>query len=156
MRKNSQYRALVLLDPFGMQVNWNSIEKLSGLSIDLWILIPTGVVVNRLLDKKGELRQRVKLQSFFGLPEAEIRSSFYAEKKSQTLFGEDTAISKLEKPIKRIAELYVDRLKSVFKEVVDEPLEMKNSRNSPIFHFAFASNNPTAKKIAGQIIGKLQ
>jgi hypothetical protein len=40
------------------------------------------------------------------------------------------------------------------KEVTPKPLEMVNSRNVPIYHFAFASNNATAKKIASQIIGK--
>jgi hypothetical protein len=31
---------------------------------------------------------------------------------------------------------------------------MKNRQNCPIYHFVFASRNKTARKIAGDIIGK--
>jgi three-Cys-motif partner protein len=154
MKRNKSYRALVLIDPFGMQVNWNSIKQISGLPIDLWILIPTGVIINRLIGTKGELLLPEKLTSFFGLTELEIHSFFYTENPQKTLFGDDEIeISKIEKPIKRIAELYIDRLKTCFKEVTETPLEMRNSNNTPIYHFAFASQNSTAVKIASQIIG---
>jgi three-Cys-motif partner protein len=154
MKKNKKYRALVLLDPFGMQVNWNSIKHLSGLPIDLWILIPTGVIVNRLLDRKGELSHIEKLTSFFGLSQPDIQKFFYTQTNKKTLFGDETEINKIEKPIKCIAELYISRLKDCFKEVIKTPLELRNSNNTPIYHFAFASQNATAVKIANDIIGR--
>ncbi|MCL2799902.1 MAG: three-Cys-motif partner protein TcmP [Endomicrobia bacterium] len=152
IQKNKNLKALVLLDPFGMQVDWASIETFKGFSgVDLWILIPTGVIVNRLLDKNGELEYINKLASFFGLDERSIRKYFYIEE--QDLFGE-SIISKVSKPIHKIAELYIARLKEIFSEVIDKPLEMRNDKNVPIYHFVFASNNKTAKKIAKDIIGK--
>src|SRR6266700_3287991 len=43
-------RAVVLLDPYGMQVEWALIEALANTeAIDLWILFPLGMAVNRLL-----------------------------------------------------------------------------------------------------------
>lgn len=51
----------LMLDPFGMQVDWASIQQLKGTRTDLWILIPTGVIVNRLLDRKCELTHIDKL-----------------------------------------------------------------------------------------------
>ena len=37
---------LVLLDPFGMQLNWETIQALKDIKhIDLWILVPSGVIV---------------------------------------------------------------------------------------------------------------
>ena len=45
MRKDNSIASLVLLDPFGMQVDWVSIENLKDTRTDLWILIPTGVIV---------------------------------------------------------------------------------------------------------------
>jgi len=152
--QDKSYKALVLLDPFGMQVDWKSIELLKNTGTDLWILIPTGVIVNRLLDKKGKLTHIDKLVSFFGLSEEEIRNYFYQAMKETTLFGEETIILKCEQAIRKIAELYISRLKNIFKEVTEHPLELKNTRNCPIFHFAFASNNVNAKKIAKQIIGR--
>ena len=35
-------------------------------------------------------------------------------------------------------------------------MDLKNSKNVPIYHFIFASNNATARKIAREIIEKRQ
>lgn len=64
LKANPKLRAMVLLDPFGMQVSWDTIASLANTHTDLWILIPTGVIVNRLLDRKGELRHIETLSSF--------------------------------------------------------------------------------------------
>jgi len=156
LRQNRKYKALVLLDPFGMQVDWDSIKMLKGLSVDLFILIPTGVIINRLLDRKGELTHLDKLKSFFGLSESEIKQIFYKKISEQSLFGEETRIEKIQKPIEKIAEVYLQRLRGLFKKVIPHPLVLKNSRNVAIYHFAFASQNSNALKIAGQIIDKEQ
>ena len=50
--KGKNYKTLAYIDPCGMQLNWSSLEALEKLSVDVWILIPTGMGVNRLL-KKG-------------------------------------------------------------------------------------------------------
>lgn len=149
---NKGYAALVFLDPFGMQINWNSIAELKGTRSDIWILVPTGVIVNRLLDRAGKLEFSDKLQSFFGLTIEEIRSHFYIEEKVQTLFGEEEIIAKVSQPIEKIARLYAERLKTIWEYVTEDPLVLRNRNGSPIFHFVFASNNQNAKKIANQII----
>lgn len=62
------HRALVFLDPFGMQVEWETIKLIAETrAIDLWLLFPIGAV-NRLLKKTGEIRPsiRKKLNLFFG------------------------------------------------------------------------------------------
>lgn len=154
MGKDKKLTALVLLDPFGMQVDWRSIELLKGTRSDLWILIPTGVIVNRLLDKKGEVPYIDRLKSFFGKDEAFLRNYFYETRQEQTLFGTMEIVEKVNKPIQRIAELYIQQLQGIFKYVTPHPLVLCNSRNVPIFHFACASNNPAAVKIANEIISK--
>lgn len=156
MREDTNLAALVLLDPFGMQVDWKSIELLKGTRTDLWILIPTGVIVNRLLDRKGELTYIDKLTSFFGKDESFLKDYFYKKKTVDTLFGEKEIIEKVKKPIEKIAELYIEQLKTIFEHVTEKPLVLYNSRKTPIFHFACASNNSTAIKIASQIINKKQ
>jgi three-Cys-motif partner protein len=146
---------LTLLDPFGMQVNWDSIAWLKNTRTDLWILIPSGVIINRLLDRNGKLQNIDKLVSFFGLSEQEIRKYFYEQdNKYHSLFDVGDEIQKISMPIQKISELYIQQLRTIFKKVTPKPLEMKNSRNVPLFHFAFASNNPTALKIANDIIGR--
>lgn len=156
MQKDRKFTSLVLLDPFGMQVNWGSIEMLKNTRTDLWILIPTGVIVNRLLDRKGELTHIEKLKSFFGKDEDFLRDYFYTISQEQTFFGEIEKIKKVERPIQKIAELYIQQLKDIFKYVTPEPLVLYNTRNIPIFHFACASNNQKAVKIANDIINKKQ
>jgi three-Cys-motif partner protein len=154
MRKDKNLCSLTLLDPFGMQVNWDSVRQLGDTRTDLWILIPSGVIINRLLDGNGRLQHISKLVAFFGLPEQEIKDFFYKQNTSKGLFDMENEMQKTSSPIQKITELYIQQLKTIFKEVTTKPLEMRNSRNVPIYHFAFASNNPTAKKIASEIIGK--
>jgi len=88
------------------------------------------------------------------MTEEEIRQAFYSENVTQTLFGEETKIQKVQKPIRKITDLYIKRLQTVWKHVTPEPLIMKNTTNVEIFHFAFASNNPAGLGIAKDIIGK--
>ena len=46
----SSHRAVLFLDPYGMQVEWKSIEAVASTqAIDLWLLFPLGMGVNRLL-----------------------------------------------------------------------------------------------------------
>lgn len=151
---NSKKAALILLDPFGMQINWSSIEKLKDKRIDLWILIPSGVIINRFLDKKGELIFSKKLQSYFGLTEDEIKSKFYETEVVDTLFGSIDIIVKTNDAISKIADFYIERLRGIWKYVSEKPLKLFNTKNVPIYHFVFASNNETALKIANQIIEK--
>jgi len=144
--------ALVFLDPFGMQIDWNSIENLKDTRSDVWILVPTGVIVNRLLDRAGKLEFSDKLQSFFGLTIEEIKNYFYTEQIEQTLFGEEEIITKVQQPIEKIAYLYAERLNTIWKHVTEKPLVLTNRNGTPIFHLIFASNNQNALKIAKQII----
>lgn len=150
--KTKKYSALIFLDPFGMQIDWNSIQSLKGTRSDIWILIPTGVIVNRLLDKKGELKFLNKLQSFFGLNEEQIRKEFYETKVENTLFGETEITRKVLQPIERISHLYLKRLSTIYDHTISKPLRLDNNHGLPIFHFVFASNNKNAVKIANQII----
>lgn len=154
-QKKSSYASLVLLDPFGMQINWSSIESLKGTRTDIWILVPTGVIVNRLLDKNCKLKHLNKLQDFFGMNEDEIKQAFYHTESQATLFGESEIIKKITKPIEKIAELYALRLSTIWSHVTNKPLRLENSRGVPIFHFVFASNNANAVKIAKQIINSI-
>lgn len=151
---DKQTAALVLLDPFGMQVNWESILTLNGKRVDLWTLLPSGVIINRLLDNKGELKFSNKLESFFGLPIDEIKKRFYKIEKNQTLFDTEERIKKVDDSISKIATLYISKLKEIFKFVTESPMILYNDKNVPIYHFIFASNNETALKIANYIVEK--
>lgn len=149
-----KHAALIFLDPFGMQVNWESISTLKNTKSDIWLLVPVGVAVNRLLTRSGKLKNEPKLEKFFGLSIKEIKEIFYRENTSHTLFGKETNVHKIEGSIAKIIEIYITQLKSIWKYVTEEPLVLLNRKNCPIFHFIFASNNYNAIKIASQIIDR--
>lgn len=153
--KGKNYKTLAYIDPCGMQLNWNSLEALEKLSVDVWILVPTGMGVNRLLKTNGEISDAwlAKLETFLGMTKEDILAHFYNEKKVQTLFGEEKVVTKEEKAIEKSAKLYSKRLGKLFK-FVSEPYILKNKSNSVMFHFLMASNNSAAVKIANQIVKK--
>lgn len=153
LKKNKSYRALVFIDPYGMSVNWNSIEALKELGVDLWILVPTGIGISRLLKNDGNISDSwlSKLEKFLGLSQEEIRTHFYKIKESNTLFGIETVIEKEKNTVNKAGELYKQRLSTIFK-FVSEPFVMKNSTNSIMYHFMMATNNAKALKIANDVI----
>jgi three-Cys-motif partner protein len=151
--KNDNVRTLAYIDPCGMQVEWRSIESLRSLPIDMWILVPTGLGVNRLLKKNGQISNAwlEKLEIFLGLPRIEIERLFY--KKQQTLFEEISLVQKEKDAIDHSAKVYQQRLKDIF-EFVSRPYELKNSSNSTMYHLFLASNNKAAEKIGNDIVKK--
>jgi len=151
--KNKNVRTLAYIDPCGMQVEWRSIESLRGLHLDMWILVPTGLGVNRLLKRNGQISDAwlEKLEIFLGLEREEIEKYFY--RKTATLFEEITFIEKEKDAIENSAKLYKSRLKEVF-DYVSKPYELKNSSNSIMYHLFLTSNNKTAVKIGDYIVKK--
>jgi hypothetical protein len=116
-------------------------------------LVPTGVIINRLLYRNGQLEHLEKLQSFFGLSESDIKGEFYKTETKLNLFGEqDEVVTKVVKPIEHIMNLYIRQLKTVWKFVTEEPLRLDNTKGRPLFHLVFASNNATALRIAKDMI----
>lgn len=154
-QKGKKYRVLAYIDPCGMQVNWKSLVALQQLKVDAWILVPTGMGVNRLLKKDGRISDAwiERLEIFLGMPKKEILDYFYLQTIIPTLFGDEVVTSKEHKAIERSAELYQKRLKELFKFVTN-PYILKNKANSTMFHFYMVSNNKTAQKIANEIIEK--
>ena len=136
-----------------MSVNWKSIEALKGLGVDLWILVPTGIGIVRLLKNNGNISEAwlEKLEDVLGLAKKEIKDHFYKKQKVNTLFGSETIIEKEKNAVSKAGELYKKRLNSVFK-FVSEPFVMRNSMNSIMYHFMMATNNPNALKIANEVI----
>jgi three-Cys-motif partner protein len=155
LKKENAFRALAFVDPYGMSLNWSSIEALKGLGVDLWILVPTGVGPNRLLVNDGNIPEAwlQKLEAFLGSDRTEIKKHFYTEIKSYTMFeeGEQTLMAKEKDAVLKLAKLYTGQLKKVFT-YVSEPFVMRNSMNAIMYHFMMATNNTTALKIANDVI----
>lgn len=155
LRRNRNYRALAFIDPYGMSVNWDSIECLKDVGVDLWILVPTGMGVGRLLTKNGEIDEQWlnKLEMFLGMGRDQVKAHFYRNQSSYTLFGEENWIEKEKGATEKAGQLYKQKLNSIFKYVSDS-FVMKNSKNVIMYHFMMATNNASGLKIANEIIPK--
>jgi len=147
-------RSVVFLDPYGMDVEWETLEAIAETrAIDLWLLFPLGPV-NRLLTRKGpppEMFSRV-LTRLFGTEE--WRETFYRTSLQRTIFGEEDLLRK-DANFDAIGAFFVHRLKQVFAGVVERPLVLRNSKNTPIFLLCFAAANPDKSTLAVKIAGDL-
>jgi three-Cys-motif partner protein len=157
-RRWSRHRAVLFLDPYGMQVDWQTIEAVAATkAIDMWLLFPLGVAVNRLLRKDGQIPDAwaARLDSLFGTET--WRQTFYAASEQGDLFEEGLCATKTA-DFDAIGAFFVERLKTVFPGVADRPLALCNSKNVPLYLLCFAAANekgaPTAVKIAQNILAR--
>lgn len=150
-RKNwSRHRAVLFLDPYGMQVEWATIEKVAKTgAIDLWVLFPLGIGVNRLLPRSGEIPEGWRNRLNLLLGSEDWYKAFYQTETRTNLFGEEeTTVVKAR--IETIGKYFVDRLKSTFPGVAPNPKVLMNSTNCPLYLFCFAvsSQSQRARDIA--------
>ena len=147
-------RAVLFLDPYGMQVEWKTIEAIAATkAIDLWLLVPLGMGMNRLATKSGALPEpwRQRMDAFLGTDA--WYDEFYRVETKATLFGDDRVQVKASMNV--MARYFNDRLKQVFPGVVDEPGVLSNSANNPLYLLCFAVANARGKDIALRIASHL-
>ena len=148
------WRGVVFLDPFAMQLNWDSLNRIAKTEIlDVWYFFPLGAL-NRMLVKTGiidESWQR-KLTSFLGTNE--WMSHIYRESQQQVLFG-DTDKEKLS--IEGLRTYVISRLQTIFPTVSEEAVILRNSNNAPLFLLCFMGSNPSkaAHEVSLQVANHL-
>ncbi len=154
--KRRNLRAVLFLDPFGMNVSWQTIEAIAKTeAIDMWYLFPLGVGVNRLLTKDGVIPDawQKKLDNIFGC--SDWKENFYKTEVRQGLLWDEEVTTKTG-DFGQIADYFVKRLDSIFAGVAKKPLQLYNSRKNPLYLLCFACGNkngaPIALRIAENIL----
>jgi three-Cys-motif partner protein len=149
-------RAVVFLDPYGMQVEWSTVEALAATrGIDLWYLFPLGVGVARLLKRDGKIEEswQKRLDLLFGTT-SNWRTRFYEVQRTPTLFGDQENLERTA-TVENIQMFINERLKGCFAGVA-KGLVLRNSKSSPLYLLCFAAANkrgaPTALRIAEGIL----
>ena len=143
-----QMRGVVFLDPFGMQVPWNTIAALGRTQkIEVFINFPVGMAIQRLLPRSGEFtkKHRDKLDRYFGTNEW----FDMAYDSHDGLLGEQ--VTKRRKTGDEIVRWYRDRLKTVFAEV-SAAREVRLPNGRPLYYLIFAGHNATGRRIADNIL----
>lgn len=148
-------RAVVFLDPYGMHVRWQTVERLAATEkVDLWMLFPSSSVI-RMLPRHGPPDESWshRLTELFGAES--WKGEFYQEETTNDLFGARRAARRTVTE-ESVGSYLLRRLRVIFAGVVDRPLVLRNSRNSPLFMLVFAAGNRsgagTAIRIAADII----
>jgi three-Cys-motif partner protein len=144
-------RAVLFLDPYGMQVEWRTIEAIAQTkAIDLWLLFPLGIGVNRLLTKTGDIPKAWRHRLNLLLGTENWYDEFYTVETTPTLFGDDRERI-VKATMDTIGRYFNNRLKGRFAGVAEEPGVLRNSANNPLYLLCFAVGNERGKDIALRI-----
>jgi three-Cys-motif partner protein len=134
-----------------MQVTWETLQAITSTqAMDMWLLFPLGVALNRLLKKDGNIEEslRRRLDVFFG--EASWFDAFYKTEIITDLFGQEQK-STFKEGFQSMERYFIDRLRSIFPGVAANPLRLQNSRNVPLYLLCFAAANAKGAPIAVRI-----
>jgi three-Cys-motif partner protein len=154
-------RAVLFLDPFGLQVSWRTLEAVARTkAIDTWLLFPLGVGVSRLLPRDGALEETTLRRLDFLFGDRSWHEAFYRPRtpvrrreRQHELFedieeqhADSDNIWKAD--FAAIEEYFKSRLRSIFAGVADNPVRLKNSKNNPLYLLFFMAGNENGTPIA--------
>jgi len=152
VRYEDYRRGLCLLDPYGLDLDWEVIQTAGRMkSIDMFLNFPVLDINRNVLWRKPEgvdYADILRMNTYWG------GESWKEAAYSQTpnLFGE---IWEKKESNRAIALAFGKRLQEVagFKHV-SQPLPMRNSKGATIYYLFFASQQPVAKDIINDIFDK--
>jgi three-Cys-motif partner protein len=149
--KYSDYRrGLCLLDPYGLQLNWEVIAMAAEMkSLELFLNFPVADINRNVIwhnPANVDAEQANRLTAYWG--DESWKTAGYSS--SGDLFGHSSKTSN-----EIVAAAFKDRLEKVagFKNVPD-PMPMRNRRNAIVYYLFFASHNETANRIITDIFKK--
>ena len=156
----SYRRAVLFLDPFGMQVSWETLEAVAQTKcIDLWLLFPLGVAISRLLKRDGEIDESLCERLDFVFGDRSWYEEFYKPSppnKAKIVqqcflepadgeFGQDYP---WKANFSVIEDYYRSRLRTIFAKVAKNSVRLTNSENVPLYLLFFMAGNDRGAPIA--------
>lgn len=136
-------RGVLFLDPFATEVEWSTIQRISGFNaLDTWILFPV-FAISRMLPKSrkpDDISERwaTRLTRIFG---DESWRDLYRKDPQRTLFGD---IRYQRDPgVRGLIRVYKRNLETLFgRRFLNTSRTLKNSTNTALFEFMFCVGNP--------------
>ncbi len=149
-------RALCLLDPYGLHLDWEVMQQAGqSRAVDMFLNFPVmDMNRNAIWRDPGKVPQGAteRMTRFWG--DESWKQAAYAESPQQNLFSGPDLIKQGNDAIVRS---FRDRLKNVAGfRVVPEPLPMRNSNNAVVYYLFFASQKPVAQKIIDGIFARFR
>ncbi|MBI1321215.1 MAG: three-Cys-motif partner protein TcmP [Candidatus Hydrogenedens sp.] len=147
-------RAVLFLDPYGMQMNWSTIEAVAKTGkIDTWLLLPYASAINRMLRRDGKLPEswEAKLNTFFGTDEWKNRCYRSSPQFELDFVDESPEVQKMWN-LEDILSFCIVRLDSVFEYVYPEPKVLRTKDGHELFALCFACGNKAGARVAKKIV----
>jgi three-Cys-motif partner protein len=141
-------RAVLFLDPYGMGVEWPTLEALGRTgSIDLWYLVSLAGLYRQATNRSSNLDEKKRAALTRMLGTADWETAWY--EKERTLFGEFDDLASRTADLGRIEAFVQKRLEDAFPTVLPAR-RLYNGRNLPMFslYFAMSNTSPAARKVA--------
>jgi len=138
-------RGVILLDPFGSQVHWETIEAIARTkALDLWYLFPAGLSVFRQISSDGTVdpTHEASITRLFGTEEWKV--AFFRPSQQTDLFDEPVSQEKIVTP-ESAALFMIERLKSVFDGGVMDKMIPLGKHAYPSYYLLFAWGNASTK-----------
>lgn len=152
-------RAVVFLDPFGLQIRFETLQKLARTkAVDLWYLVPVFAMYRQVRGDGGVLDDGGRSVDE-ALGTSSWRNVVAVEEKGQSnLFGETKSVSKRAVDIAWFENVAKERLKFAFDgRVVDHVLPLgRNGLHEFSLMFAWANPSDRARlaaKLASAVLG---
>ncbi|MDY6837384.1 MAG: three-Cys-motif partner protein TcmP [Thermodesulfobacteriota bacterium] len=157
LRYETRKRALCILDPYGLHLNWETIMDAAKLrTTEIFLNFPVMDMNRNVLHKdllSADPDQIERMNRFCG--SEEWQDMLYEEDKQLGLFGDTYRIKVVDSNIKLGLWFSRERLqKAAGFKFVPEPVLMRNSKGGPLFFLFFASHNETGKNIVTDIFNK--
>ncbi|HEY7119262.1 MAG TPA: three-Cys-motif partner protein TcmP [Tepidisphaeraceae bacterium] len=153
IRREHFNRGFVFLDPFGVNLAWDTIAAIAETqALEIFLNFPTMGLNRAALHNDPDSLDPDKIEKMNRVWGSEDwRNRLYTRKLG--LFGVHEV--KIEPTsAERLARLFVEhRLSTVFPHVTD-PIPMYNSYGAPIYCLIFAGHNETGARIASHILGR--
>jgi three-Cys-motif partner protein len=150
-------RALCLLDPYGLHLDWEVMLIAGQLkTVDMFLNFPIMDINRNVLrhDRSKVAPEDIdRMNRFWG--DDSWRTAAYVESGQSSMF--DFGPEKLKQDNPAIAAAFRERLRQVagFK-YVPQPLPMRNKNNAVLYYLFFASGNDTGRKIVEDIFKRYQ
>lgn len=145
-------RALCIIDPYGLHLNWEVMKKAGTMkTMDIFLNFPVADINRNILwlnPARVDSRDIERMNRFWG--DGSWRDIAY--KSTPTLFGDEELIKQ---DTKIVVEAFRKRLKTIGGfEYVPEPMPMVNKKGAVVYYLFFASQKAVAQDIIRYIFNK--
>jgi three-Cys-motif partner protein len=147
-------RAVLFLDPFGMRVEWPTLEAIAKTgAIDVWYLFPYFGLYRQAAKNADALDADKEASLTRVLGTENWRQAFYAQNPQADMFGGSNGDVR-DTDHRQMLEFVSKRLKGLFCAVTDPKVlyqggDSKNPSGAPLFALYFAASNPSPKVLFG-------